>query len=230
MTIDGGHFASHWNPPSVSNVYSSSGHNIEVPHYQQDTLGQNPFLHLPAAGTFPMGPDNYVHHASSSNYEMQTFHGMDNGFVDLTMGNGRGPYKRKSPGIPPVFERGSTSRFYSAGSSSDLSISADLLQEKPNTDSQNMLWDHINLSPGYRGSGLSIGGEGSLRNVRSRSALDLESNLARTHLSANPSRNSYSTSHPIDYSSSVDLLGSNASSREWNHILSPAHGRTPISG
>ncbi|CBI32710.3 hypothetical protein AAG906_014514 [Vitis piasezkii] len=233
MTIDGGHYSSHWNPPPRPNVYSSSGHNVEVPHYQQDALGpsRDPFLHLPAAGTFPMGPENYAHHASSSNYDRQTFHGMDNGFVDLTMGNGRGPYKRKSPGIPSVFERGSTSRFYSAGSSSDLSVSADLRQEKPNADSQNMPWDHINMSPGYRGSGLSIGGEGSLRNVRSRSALDLESNLARTHLSGNPSRHSYSASHPMDYSSSVDLSSqsSNSSSREWNHILSPAHGRTPVS-
>ncbi|RVW39830.1 E3 ubiquitin-protein ligase MBR1 [Vitis vinifera] len=203
MTIDGGHYSSHWNPPPRPNVYSSSGHNVEVPHYQQDALGpsRDPFLHLPAAGTFPMGPENYAHHASSSNYDRQTFHGMDNGFVDLTMGNEEGHTNEKALESLLSLERGSTSRFYSAGSSSDLSVSADLRQEKPNADSQNMPWDHINMSPGYRGSGLSIGGEGSLRN---------------------PSHG---------YSSSVDLSSqsSNSSSREWNHILSPAHGRTPVS-
>jgi len=69
--------------------------------------------------------------------------------------------------------------------------------------------------------------------VRSRSALDLESNLARTHLSSNPSHPSYSASHPIEHSRTVDPLvqGSNSLTRDWSHIsVSPAPGRVLVSG
>ncbi|KAA8518771.1 hypothetical protein F0562_016455 [Nyssa sinensis] len=222
MSIDGVHYASHWNPAPSSNGYSSS-HNVELPHYQPDALGpsRDPFLHPSAAGSFCMVPENYAHHASSSNYGGQTFPGVEGGFVDLTMGNGRGPYKRKSPGVPAVCERGSTSRYYNAGSSPDLSMSSDIWQEKPNPDSHHTPWDCPTMGPSYRGSNLSIGGEGTLRNVRS-------------HLSSNPPLPSYTAGHMTDHSSSVELLGqsSNASTREWNHIhVSPAaHGRIPVSG
>uniref|UniRef100_A0A5B6YQC6 RING-type E3 ubiquitin transferase n=1 Tax=Davidia involucrata TaxID=16924 RepID=A0A5B6YQC6_DAVIN len=221
MSIDGVHYASHWNPAPRSNGYSSS-HNIEGTHYQPDALGpsRDPFLHPSAAGSFCMVPENYAHHASSSNYGGQTFPGVEGDFVDLTMGNGRGPYKRKSPGVPAVCERGSTSRYYNAGSSTDLSMSSDIRQEKPNPDSHHMPWDCPTIGPSFRGNNLSIGGEGTLRNVRS-------------HLSSNPPLPSYTAGRPTDHSSSVELLGqsSNASMQEWNHIhMSPAaHGRIPVS-
>ncbi|KAK4583300.1 hypothetical protein RGQ29_026191 [Quercus rubra] len=234
MPVDAVHFASHWGPAPRSTGYPSSSHNVDVPPYQPDASGpsHDPFMHVSTAGTFSTAPDTYAQHASSSNYERQSFHSVEGSFIDLTMGSGRGPHKRKSPGIPPVCERGSSSRYYNAGSSSDLPISSELRMDKPSIDSQHMPWDHINMAPIYRGSGLSIRGEGSLRNVRSRPALDLESNLARTHLSNNPSHPSYSASHPVDHSSNVDLSvqGSSALTRDWGHIsASPVPGRVLVS-
>lgn len=230
MSVDGVHFASHWNPPSSSNGFTLN-HNVEAPHYQPDASGpsHDPFLHPSTVGPF-YGPENFVHHAASSNYDRQTFHGIEGGFVDLTMGNGRGPHKRKSPGVPSVCERGSTSRYYSAGSSSDVSL-PEAWQEKPNIDSLHMPWDRVPMTSGYRSNALSIRGEGSMRNVRSRPALDLEPSLARAHLSSNPSHSSYSTGRPIDNSSSVDLSAqsSGALTREWNHSRTPGHGRIQVS-
>ncbi|XP_022767371.1 uncharacterized protein LOC111311857 [Durio zibethinus] len=232
MSVDAVQFSSHWNPVPRSSGYATSSHNVEAPHYQPDTSGPSHdlFLHTSPPGAFGAGPENYMHHASSSNYDRQTFHGIEGGFVDLTMGSGRGPHKRKSPGVSPVFERGGSSRYVGAGSSSDLPLSSEFWQEKPNEDAQHMHWDHVAPPPSYRGNGLSIRGEGSMRNVRRRPALDLESNLVRTHLSSDPSHTSCTTIHPVEHSSSVDLSGqsSNALSREWEwgHLrMSPSHGR-----
>lgn len=235
MFVDGMHFNSHWNPVPRSTGYPSSSHSVGLPHYPTDASGpsHDPYQHPLSAGTFSTAAENYAHHASSSNYDRHTFHGVEGGFVDLTMGNGRGPHKRKSPGIPSGCERGSTSRYYSAGSSSDIPIPSELRHEKVGLDMQHMPRDRIPMAPSYRGNGLSIRGEGSMRNVRSRSAHDLESNLARAHLSSNPSHNSYSTGHPIDHSSAMDLSGqtSGGLTRDWNHIsASPSHGRILASG
>ncbi|XP_059462607.1 probable E3 ubiquitin-protein ligase HIP1 isoform X2 [Corylus avellana] len=234
MSVDGAHYTSHWSPAPRSIGYPSSSHNVEVPPYQPDPPGPShePFAHLSPAGTFSTAPDTYAQHASSSNYDRQPFHCGEGSFIDLTVGSGRGPHKRKSPGNPSVCERGSTSRYYNAGSSSDLPISSEMRLEKPNIDAQHLPWDHFNVNPVYRGNGLSIRVEDSLRNVRSRSALDLESNLARTHLSSNPPHPSYSASHPIEHSSTVDPLvqGSNSMTRDWSHIsVSPAPGRVLVS-
>ncbi|KAL5546188.1 hypothetical protein UlMin_005875 [Ulmus minor] len=229
MLVDGMHFSSHWAAPRPSG-YSSSSHNVEIPHYPSDGSGpsHDPFQHPSSVGTFGTVAENYTHHASSSNYDRQAFHGVEGGFVDLTMGNGRGPHKRKSPGIPSSLERGSTSRYYGAGSSSEIPIPSDLQHEKVGLDTQHMPWDHISMNPNYRGNGLSIRGDGSMRNVRSRPAHDLESNLARTHLSSNPSHSSYPINHPIDHPSTMDLSGQASAglAREWNHISVPSsHGR-----
>ncbi|XP_022745202.1 probable E3 ubiquitin-protein ligase ZFP1 [Durio zibethinus] len=236
MSVDAVHFSSHQNPVPMSSGYATSSHNVEGPHYQPDTSGPSHdlFLHSSAPGAFGASPEDYMPHASSSNYDTQTSHGIEGGFVDLTMGGGRGPHKRKSPGIPSVCERGGSSRYVGAGSSSDLPLSSDFWQEKPNIDPQHMHWDHFAMPPSYRGNGLSIRGDGSMRNVRSRPALDLESNLVRSHLSSNPSHTSYSTSHQVDHSSSVDLSGqsSNAFSREleWGHLrMSPTYERIQAS-
>lgn len=233
MSAEGVHFASHWNPAPSANGYVSN-HNVEVPHYQPDASGPSydPFLHPPNTGPFYPVPENYVHHAASSSYDRQAFQGIDGGFVDLTMGHGRGPHKRKSPGVPSVCERGSSSRYYGAGSSSDIPMPPELWQEKPNMDSQHMPWDRVSMAPSYRSNALSIRSEGSMRNVRSRPALDLESNLARAHLPINPSHNSYSTVHH-DHTSSMDpsLPRSSALPREWHHSrISPANGRIQVSG
>lgn len=234
MPVDGVHMASYWNLAPRPNGYSSPSPNVEVPYYQPDGTGppQDPYLQMSAAGTFSTVHENYAHDSSSSRCHRQTFHGVESGFVDPTMNNVRGPCKRKSPGIPEVNERGSTSRYYGAGSSSDLSMASDLSQEKPNTDCQQH-WEHPTMTPNYRGDSLPFMDEGSSRNVRSRPALDLESNLARTHLMNNPSQHPYSTNHLIDHCSSMDLIGqsSGASNRDWNHFRAPpaAHGRILVS-
>lgn len=234
MSVDGVQFTSHWNPAPMSNGYISSSHSVEVVHYQPDPSGpsHDPFLHSSTAGTFCTVPENYAHHASSSSYDGQAFHGIEGGFVDLAMGNGRGPHKRKSPGIPPACERGSTSRYHVAGTSSDFPLSSELQHEKPNLDPQYMPWERIAMTPSNQGN-LSLRVDGSTRNVRSRPALDLEADLSRTHLSSNPSHNSYSASHPIDNSSSVDFSGQSSSvlTHDWSHArMSPAQGRVLVSG
>ncbi|KAF2289959.1 hypothetical protein GH714_039318 [Hevea brasiliensis] len=203
MPLEGVHFTSLRNPAPMSNAYISSN------------------------GSFCTVPENHAHHASSSNYDRQTFNGVEGGLVDLTMGNGRGPHKRKSPVVPSACEGGSTSRYYGAGSSSDTPLSCELQQEKPNLDTQYMAWECINMTPGHRGN-LSIRPEDSIRNVRSRPALDLETNLARTHLSSNSSHNSYPAGHPFDHSSSLDFSGqsSSAMTHDWSHTgVSVASGR-----
>ncbi|KAL3536288.1 hypothetical protein ACH5RR_004749 [Cinchona calisaya] len=233
MTADGGHSTAQWNSaPRSTPGYSSSSLNVEMPHYQPQVPGpsRNPFLHSSAVGSLNTVQENYAHHASSSNHGGQTFHGVDGGCFELSMGNGRGPYKRKSPGISAVCERGNTSQYYDTGSSSDHSFPADLWLEKQNTDSHRSPWD---FAPSYRDNGLSIGSEGTLRNVRSRPAFDLESNLARTHLPNNPSHFSFPSQIP-DHPSAVDLSGQSscAPPREWNHTFasSASNGRNIVSG
>ncbi|KAF8403031.1 hypothetical protein HHK36_011126 [Tetracentron sinense] len=222
MSTGGVPFSSHCNSALMSNEFSSSSLSMEVPHYRPAVSGPcyDPFLHPAAAGSFFPVPENYARYAPSSSYYSYTTHGVEGGVINTMMDSGRRPYKRKSPEISVVCERSSTSRYYSAGSSSNLSISSDLQHEKPSSDSQ--LWprDTVGINPSYTGSSLSIPGEGSLRNVRCRSTLDLEANLARTHLSSHPSHHPHSTSHLIDHSGTVDLAGqsTNATTRERNHI------------
>ncbi|XP_002519554.2 E3 ubiquitin-protein ligase MBR1 [Ricinus communis] len=233
MPVDGVHFTSQWNPSPMSNAYISSSHNVEVSHYQPDVSGpsRDPFLHSSTAGTFCTVPENHARFASSSNYERQTFHGVEAGLVDLTMGNVRGPHKRKSPGVPSACEGGSASRYYGAGSSSDPPLSSELQQEKPNLDPQYMAWECFTMTPGHRGN-LSIRPEGAIRNVRSRPALDPDSNLARTHLSSSSSHTSYPAGHSFDHSNSMDFSGqsSSALSHDWSHArMPPASGRMLVS-
>ncbi|CAL0310456.1 unnamed protein product [Lupinus luteus] len=229
MSTDSVSSPSHWNSTTRSNGYATSSLNIEVPPRQWDAsdTSNNHFMNPSSAGVFFAVSENYAHHASSSNYDGQAFH-INDGFIDLTRGSRRGPRKRKSPEIPPVFERGGTSRYFNAGSSTDLPISSELRPEKPNIDYQYMPWDHATMTPTFRGGGLSIRGESSLRNVRSRSVLDSESNIARTHLSSNHPHNSYSAALPVQHSSMVDPSGrtSSASASDWNRMsISSAHGR-----
>ncbi|MED6160992.1 hypothetical protein PIB30_056494 [Stylosanthes scabra] len=233
MSIDSISFPSQWNSATRSNGYASSSLNNEVTPHQSDASGSSNdhFTHPTTAGSFFAVSENYAHHPSSSNYDRQAFH-VDGGFIDLTMGSGRGPHKRKSPGIPPVRERGSSSRYFNPGTSTDLSIASELRPEKPNMDSQYMPWDHVTMTPALRGGGLSIRGEGSLRNVRSRSTLTLEPNLARTHLASSQSHNSFTPVPPVEHSSMVDLSGQTSTTltRDWSQMnTSASHGRVLLS-
>ncbi|XP_011094684.1 uncharacterized RING finger protein C4G3.12c [Sesamum indicum] len=221
ITSQGGHFPTQWTPAPRLSGHSPSILNGELSHYQPMPPGpsHDPFLHQSAAGNLHMLQNNYMHHPSSSNIAGQMIPGVDGGFYDQAIGSGRGPYKRKSPGIPPICDRGSTSRYYDVGSSSDIHLPADPWQEKQNTESYHMHWEH---PPNYGVNSLSIGGEVTMRNVRSRAAVDLENNLPRNHLSSNSVHHSFS-SRPFDQPNSVDFWGqcSNAPTREWNRNLTP---------
>ncbi|KAI3447603.1 hypothetical protein Pfo_004268 [Paulownia fortunei] len=228
MTTQGGPFPARWTTAPRSSGYSSSILNADLPHYQPQAPGPScdPFPHQPAGGNFHMVPDNFSHHPSLSSLSGQTVPGVDGGFYNQTLGSGRGPYKRKSAGIPELCDRGSTSRLYDVGSSSNLQLPADPWQEKQNTESYHTPWEY---PPGYRVNSLSIGSEGTLRNVRSRAGVELEPNLARTHLSSTSLHHSFS-SRSSDQSTSVDFWGQSsiAPTREWNRcFVSPAgHGVT----
>ncbi|KAJ8754077.1 hypothetical protein K2173_001975 [Erythroxylum novogranatense] len=227
-SVNGVHFTPPWSSAPTMNGYFSSSHGVEVSYHQPDLSvpPQDPFLHSSSAGNFCTFPENYSHLASSSNYHRQTFHHVEDGFVDLTMGNGRGPHKRKSPGIPSSSERSSTIRYNDAGSSSELPLSLELRQEKSNLDPQRMPMEQLNMNSSYRGN-LSLHAEGSTRNVRSKPALDVEYSLA-TNLPGIHSNDSFSTTHPVDRPTSLDFQGqcSSASTHEWNHArMSPPRGR-----
>ncbi|XP_028793080.1 probable E3 ubiquitin-protein ligase RHG1A isoform X2 [Neltuma alba] len=157
MPIDGSSLAASWNNAAMSNGYASSSINIELPPRQSDASrsSHDHYLRSSNPGAFFAVSENYAHQPSS-NCDRQAFHVADGDFFDFTMGSGRGPHKRKSPGIPSVCERGSTSRYFSAGSSTDLPISSEIRQEKPSLDSQFLPWDHVTMTPPFRGSGLSI--------------------------------------------------------------------------
>lgn len=231
MSHQGGHFPSQWTPaPRSSGYYSSI--LTELPHYQPmaPVPSHDPFLHQSGAGNLHLIQDNYPHHLSS-NIGGQTTPGVDGGIHDRTIGSSRGIYKRKSPGIPPMCDRASTSRYYDVGSSSDIHLPVDPWQEKQNTESNHMHWEY---PPRYGGNSLSTGGEGALRNVRSRPAVNLETDLARTHLSSNSMHHSF-PSRSSDQSNSVDFWGQSsnvAPAREWNpNVIPPApHGVTFGSG
>ncbi|KAK6942828.1 Zinc finger, RING-type [Dillenia turbinata] len=231
--MDGIHYPTEWNPAPRPAGYTSTGHNVEMSHYQPESVGPShePFLQSSTTGTFCVIPDCYAHHASSSNYDRQSLPGVDGEFVDLTIGNGRGPYKRKSPGIPTVCERGTSSRYNSGGGSSDHS--SNLWQEKPSMESQHLPWDQVAGTSSFRGNNAIVGSESSLRNVRSRPALDLEANLARTHLYGNPPHHPYSASAAMDLSRPMDIPMQSSNGTDWNHIHvsppppPPPHGRVP---
>ncbi|KAK4432439.1 E3 ubiquitin-protein ligase MBR1 [Sesamum alatum] len=220
-TIQGGPSTSLWNPPPRSSGYSSS---TQLPHYQPQapTPSHDPFPHQPPGGNFYMVPDAYSHHPSSSSLSGQTVPGVDCSFYNQTLGSGRGPYKRKSPGFTLPYDRGTTIRYYDVGSSSNQYLPAERLQEKRSTESHHMPWEY---PPGYRVNSLSIGGEGMLRNVRSRAGIHMEPNLARTRLPSNYLYCSFS-GRSSDQSNLVDLggQGSNAPRREWDPSLVAGHG------
>ncbi|GAB4856720.1 hypothetical protein Ancab_014635 [Ancistrocladus abbreviatus] len=222
MSIDRIPYVCHWNPAARLNGHSSSS-NVTGPHNQSNASGPRDSLHPLPTGNIFMVPENNVQHASSSNYVVE------NNFFDLAMSSGRGPYKRKSPGIPSITEGGSTSGYYCAGSSSDVSSSSELQREMLNVDAQHSHWESMTLTPTYRVNHLSTGGESSLRNVRSRPTFDSESDIFRTHQSGNYLHHTNSARQPLDHSNS----GVHPSQTltvplpEWNRPVPTApHART----
>lgn len=209
ISMGGVLYASHWNPTSMSNSVPSSSHSIEG-------SSVDPFLHPSAAGSFSVEPENYAHHVPSSSYGGKAFSWVEGGFVDGAIADVRGPRKRKSP---DVYETGSSSRYYSTGSSSD--VSSDMWQDIPNTYFHHTPWDSPTIGSGHR-------------NVRSRGAVDLEANLGRTLSSGSSSYHSHTTVNPTGHSGSVELMGpgSSAPVPEWSHfhMLPDAHRRILFPG
>lgn len=188
--VDGVNYGSYWNPVPRSNGFASSSQMNEIPHYQHvSERSMDSYVPLHGAVTNNLAPNNYTHNASSSsNHGGHTISGADvGGSIDMSTTNNRGPYKRKSPANPPIYEGSSTSRYYSSGSSSNV-------------------------------YGLTIGDEGAMRNVRSRSTVDLGTNLDR-NLPTNPQHHSFLTNYVSDQSTSVEHFGqgSNASMQELNN-------------
>ncbi|GMH23117.1 hypothetical protein Nepgr_024960 [Nepenthes gracilis] len=207
MSIDGVQCVSHWNPAARLLGHSSSS-RVLVPHNQSDPSGPRDSFHPLATRNAFTVPEDHVHRVSS-NYVVE------NNLLDLR----RGPYKRKSPGVPAIREWVGVSGYYSSGSSSDASSSSALQQERQNLDARHTRWDHVSLNPAYRANQLSSLAECSMRNVRHRPAFELEADTFGTYVSGN---------YP-HHSNSVDYASHNltVSLPEWNHAVMPtAHGRT----
>ncbi|KAJ6720286.1 RING/U-BOX SUPERFAMILY PROTEIN [Salix viminalis] len=179
------------------------------------------FPHCPTGGSLYPPPELNATHAHSNHHNRHGIHEGEGGVLDHTMNAGRGPFKRKSPGVSTSWERGGTSSMYSAGSSSN---SFELHHEKPTSDYRNYFPDSSALPP-YMGSSLTIGGEDPPRNVRSRSRLDLEPNPRRTHLPSYTSHPFSSTSHLRNHLGPVDVADRTAYEHNQNGVPPPAHGR-----
>ncbi|KAL8036179.1 hypothetical protein ABFS82_12G140000 [Erythranthe guttata] len=227
MTNHSGPFPSPLYPATGSNGYSSAMLNAELPHHQPQAPGpsHNHFPHQPPARNFHMVPDKYFHHPSSSSLSGQRVPGVDGSSYNQTMSSGRGMYKRKSPSMPQLCDGGYTSRYYDVGSSSNPHLGADRSQEKQIKEFYHTPREEY--PPRYRVDNLSIGGEGMPRNVRSRTGVELEPNIPRTHRPSNSFHRCFS-SGSSDPSNSVDFWGqsSNVPTMEWNrHLVPPAsHG------
>ncbi|KAL6980381.1 RING-type E3 ubiquitin transferase [Sarracenia purpurea var. burkii] len=228
ITRAGVHFSSQWNSESRGNEYPSSSFSTIMPHLQPCFPGPSydPFPQSSAAGNLYQAPLNNAGHAYSNYYPRHNIHETQSGLLDSVTGSGRGPYKRKSPSLSLACERGSTSRFFSVGSSSS---SSEFPLEKPASDFQPVPPGHIGL-PHYGVGSLSIAGEDSVRNVRSRSRLDLEVNPIRTHLSSHSSYHYHSSS----YHGAADLTNINADETpqrlNFNALPPPANEMIQISG
>ncbi|GMH10086.1 hypothetical protein Nepgr_011927 [Nepenthes gracilis] len=217
MSIDRLRYVSYWNPPARLNGHSSSI-DVTIPHNQTNTSAPCDSLHSVASRNVFMVPENHVQHASSSNYVVE------NTFLDLGAGNGQPSYKRKSPGLSAIHDQGSSSGYFSAGSSSSAS-SSDLRLERPN-------WEPVSLTSTYRGSHLSSRGEYSTRNVRRRSAFELETDVFGAHMSQNYPHATNVARHPIDHSISIDHQSQDLSVPlpDWNHAVLPIapHARAVV--
>ncbi|GER43476.1 RING finger protein [Striga asiatica] len=146
-------------PFSLSTPTSNGNHwsilNAQSTH--NETEASDPphdhFLHKPADTNSHLVPTNYLH----GDFNNQTLSKVSQ--------------KRKNPYVPQISEMGSTSRYYDAGSSSNLHLPAVPYQENQNVDSYPTTWKY---PPGYVLNSLSIGGESTPRNVRSRGNADVE--------------------------------------------------------
>ena len=216
--------AFHRNLDSRIDEHFLSSFSMQRPHFQAPVAGPSydPFTHLSTAGTFYRTQENNASHSHSTYNNRSIVHEVEGGSLDPAVQNIRGAFKRKSPSISVAYERGNTSRFYDAGSSSGFS---EFHLDKPTLDYQDYF-----CAPGlphhHGASTLSISGEASLRNVRRRSGFEWEPNRTTGHLSSYSSHYYCPTINLINHSSRVDLanLTTNSSTYERSHIAVPPAG------
>lgn len=233
MSRSGANCDSHWNSEGRANEYSSSSFSMQVQHLPPpfSTRPYDPYPHSSVSRNLYPAPPINVPLVHSSYYNRPATHDVEGGLLDPTT-TVRGAYKRKSPSFNGACERGGTSGFSGAGSSS----SSQLLLENPTSDYQSVpLPGPIGLAAQYGGtSSLLVPREDSMRNVRSRSRLYIEPNTTRTHLPTYPSHHYHSTTLPRNPSNMVPLgnLSADVTSREWTHVplSATSHGRLPTSG
>lgn len=182
--------------------HSSSNVRLEGSHFRAANSGTSydPFSCSPDSENFYLIPESSSGPAHLSSYEGPNIYEVDGSLLDPTMGTGRGPSKRKSPGLSLACERGSTSRFYSAGSSSS---SSEFQLEKSTSDYKHFTPSSLGFPPS-RFSSLPFGSEDSLRNVRSRSRLDLEP-LGRTYIPNQSCHHYRPMSHLTSHSGTLNI-------------------------
>ncbi|XP_024016779.1 E3 ubiquitin-protein ligase MBR2 isoform X2 [Eutrema salsugineum] len=205
--------SSHWNSSTGPSAYTASGHGGERLRYNPGTSGpsHDPFM----SSTFSAPHDNYVTFASSSNCNSQTWSNAS--YVGQPMESVRGAQKRKSPCDSSIYEMGSSSHYHGDRTSSDFPFSSESHLGKSiihDHDPHYMPWL---MDPTYRSNNLSIRGESSSRNVRSRPTLDLETSVDRINLARSPGLDSHSTHHNAEYSGSGQFPGqASYRNKDWN--------------
>lgn len=155
---------------------SSTTSHVGVSQDHSKASGSHSINQLPTRNV-PEVLGNLGHQASSST------NAIESNLSHLQVDNVRGPYERKFPEIAPVSETGSTKVLYGVGSSSVSSSSTGLLQERSKVE-LNRIGE----------------GEGFVRNVRSRSILELKSDSYGSNQSGDRPRSKILTRSPRDLS------------------------------
>ncbi|XP_048631649.1 E3 ubiquitin-protein ligase MBR2-like isoform X1 [Brassica napus] len=206
--------SSHWNSSIGPSAYTAPVHGVERPHYNPGTSGPShvPFMSS-AVATFSAPHETYVTSASSSNCNSHTW--SNDSYSDLPMENMRGSLKRKAPYDSSIYEMGSSSQYHGDIASSDMHFPSELHMGKSITHDHDPHYMPWLMDPTHRSNNLSIRGESSSRNVRSRPILNLETGF-----------NTHPTHHNVEHPTSGQFPGQ-ASNRDkdWNYPrLSPVPG------
>lgn len=203
--------------------HSISSSRLEGPHWRVPESGSSyeRFPHSQAPGSFYQVSGNGAGHAHLSYNNLQTIHEVEDGLQDPLIGTGRGPSKRKRPNLS--YERGSSSRFYTAGSSSG-SFESQL--EKSSSEYKHFTASSFGVPP-YRDH--PFGSDDSLRNVRTQSRIGLESTLGKTYLSNQTTHHNHTMNHVTNLSRTLDFASTSASANvdDQSHVIPApaAHGR-----
>lgn len=192
----------------------------EIPNYMAVGTSHDPYLHAPSAASSSRLPPSYVQHGPP--FYNQHAIGDVGSTINPQMDYGRASYKRKIPALSIVSDRGNTSGYYSAGSSSGLPVSNEQLQPKPLSGPHCWPWEPSSTVPPYGSSNLLTFGEGQRRNVRSRHnhALHLETVPVGVHASGNLPQHFHSTVNTAGLSAVGQWSQSSASMDPPRMVLS----------